>query len=130
MKKKFKTTLTMLAILIASQVTVALAAPSASFATYSSTGYYFSGSNVTTNPWSGNPYATLNTTYKGNDSTHSGLYCTQYTGTSVGNTISTSSTGTVKLTANVYFASLVTFDSTHFVKVNGVYQRKYLKTNP
>lgn len=96
----------------------------------SKSGYYFSGYNNASNPWYGNPYADLNTTYKGNDSSHTGLYGTQYVGTSVGNTTSLSSQGTVRLNANVFFSGLVTFKSTHFVKVDGTYQRQYLTTNP
>lgn len=127
MKKKLKVTGALLISLIIMQATTVFAAD---FATYSKSGYYFSGYNNASNPWYGNPYADLNTTYKGNDSSHTGLYGTQYVGTSVGNTTSLSSQGTVRLNANVFFSGLVTFKSTHFVKVDGTYQRQYLTTNP
>lgn len=128
MNKKVKVAILLCAVVVCQSVT----AFADSFSTASSTNYHWEGSNVASNPWSGNPYAKIRHKYMGKDSTDTVTFATEaLISGKTGNSLRINGNGSDTLYASSYFsAATASFDSLHCIKIKGKYERKRLSSQP
>lgn len=103
-----------------------------SFSAPSVSGFHWEGSNYCTNPWSGNPYATIYNHYYGSDAlSNTTLAQENKTDGTIGHAVLFRGNGSQTLTGSSYFsATIVSFSSIHTIDINGTYYKHYLSSRP